>query len=323
MRIVRHPSAIPDSARGAAVTVGNFDGVHRGHEAVIGVAAKAARDLGAPLAVVTFEPHPRRFFRPEEPPFQLTPLRSKARAVRNPRRRYPAGAAVRRRDGARGPRDVHRRRPSCKVSRRGISLSATTSCSATTGKGNVETLARWAKGAGVGFEVVEPVTGWGETVYSSTNIRACLRDGKPGAAATQLGRCWEIEGRVRQGDKRGRLLGFPTPISPSPTRYVRRLGSTPCGPESSGTVRRSGTRAAPISASARPSAGTVVGLETHVFDFDRDIYGRLLRVALVEYIRPERKFDGLDRLRDQIARDSQAARELLASIEIRRSRAPQ
>ena len=322
MRIVRHPSAIPDSARGAAVTVGNFDGVHRGHEAVIGVAAKAARDLGAPLAVVTFEPHPRRFFRPEEPPFQLTPLRSKARRFET--------LGVDTLLALRFDAAMARVAPGTFID--DVLVQGLAARHLAIGydfvfghnrQGNVETLARWAKGAGVGFEVVEPVTGWGETVYSSTNIRACLRDGKPGAAATQLGRCWEIEGRVRQGDKRGRLLGFPTANLALADTVRPALGVYAVW---AGIERDGETEWHPGCANLgiRPTVGgTVVGLETHVFDFDRDIYGRLLRVALVEYIRPERKFDGLDRLRDQIARDSQAARELLASIESGDPRAPQ
>lgn len=322
MRIVRHPSAIPDDARGAAVTIGNFDGVHRGHEAVIGAAAEAARGLGAPLAVVTFEPHPRRFFRPEEPPFQLTPLRSKARRFES--------LGVDTLLALRFDAAMARVAPEAfidKVLAQGLAARHLTIgydfVFGHNRQGNVETLARWANGAGVGFEVVEPVAGWGETVYSSTNIRACLRDGKPGAAAAQLGRCWEIEGRVREGDKRGRLLGFPTAnlalaetVRPALGVYAVWAGVEQDG----GTVWHPGCANLGI----RPTVGgTVVGLETHIFDFDRDIYGRLLRVALVEYIRPERKFDGLDRLRDQIGRDGHAARELLASIESGDPRAPQ
>ena len=322
MRLVRHPSAIPDSARGAAVTVGNFDGVHRGHEAVIGVAAKAGRDLGAQLAVVTFEPHPRRFFRPEEPPFQLTPLRSKARRFES--------LGVDTLLALRFDAAMARVAPEAFIDE--VLVEGLAARHLAIGydfvfghdrRGNVQTLERWALGAGVGFEIVEPVSGWGETVFSSTNIRACLRDGKPGAAAIQLGRCWEIEGRVREGDRRGRLLGFPTAnLSLADTvRPALGVYAVWAGIEEDGeTVWRPGCANLGI----RPTiGGTVVGLETHVFDFEGDIYGRLLRVALVEYIRPERKFDGLDRLRDQIARDSQAARELLASIESGDPRAPQ
>ena len=127
---------------------------------------------------------------------------------------------------------------------------------------------------------------------------------------------------MRQGDKRGRLLGFPTAnlalaetVRPALGVYAVWAGVE----EDGGTVWHPGCANLGI----RPTVGgTVVGLETHIFDFDRDIYGRLLRVALVEYIRPERKFDGLDRLRDQIAKDSLAAREFLASIDPGDPRAP-
>ncbi len=322
MRIVRHPSSLPESARGAAVTIGNFDGVHRGHAAVVGVAADAARRLEAPLTVVTFEPHPRRFFRPDDPPFQLTPLRSKARRFES--------LGVDTLLALRFDAAMARVPPEAFIDE--VLATGLAARHLAIGydfvfghdrRGNVGTLERWARGAGVGFEIVEPVSGWGETVFSSTNIRACLRDGKPGAAAVQLGRCWEIEGRVRQGDRRGRLLGFPTAnlaladtVRPALGVYAVWAGIE----EDGATVWRPGCANLGI----RPTiGGSVVGLETHVFDFDRDIYGRLLRVALVEYIRPERKFDGLPQLRDQIARDSQAARELLAAIGSGDPRAPQ
>ncbi len=321
MRIVRHPSNLPESARGAAVTIGNFDGVHRGHEAVIGVAAAAARRLRTPLAVVTFNPHPRRFFRPDDPPFQLTPLRSKAR-------RFEAlgvdtlltirfDAAMAQVEPEAFIEDVLVEGLAARHLAVGYDFVFGRGR-----RGNVETLERWARSAGVGFEIVEPVTGWGETVFSSTNIRACLGGGNPGAAAVQLGRCWEIEGRVRQGDRRGRQLGFPTAnlavaesIQPAFGVYAVWAGIDRGGE----TVWHPGCANLGI----RPTVGGgAVGLETHIFDFDGDIYGRLLRVALVEYIRPERKFDGLPQLRAQIARDSLAAREILASIDSGDPRAP-
>lgn len=321
MRIFRYPSRVPEDARGAAVTIGNFDGVHRGHQALIAGASQAAQALRTSLAVVTFEPHPRRFFRPSDPRFQLTPPRSKARSLQA----LSVDSLLMLRFDA----NQAQTEPEIfiqEVLEDGLAIShLTVGYDFVFGRdrrGNVETLRLWAESKGVGFDVVEPVTGWGNTVYSSTNIRALLREGKPAAAAHQLGRCWEVEGRVRQGDQRGRLLGFPTANLAVDAYLQPALGvyAVWAGIEEDGA-----TRWYPGCANLgiRPTVGgDRVGLETHIFDFTGDIYGRLLRVALVEYIRPEHKFDGLPALQAQIAKDSEAARALLSNLKPGDPKAP-
>ena len=313
MRIIRHTKGVPEIARGGAVTIGNFDGVHRGHQAVIADASALAKARSMPFAVVTFEPHPRRFFRPDDPPFQLTPLRSKVR-------RFEAMGIdtlllIHFDD------EVSRAAPEAFIDR--VLVKGLAARHLSVGydfvfgkgrKGNVETLRGWAEASGVGFAVVEPVRGPDDTVYSSTNIRSCLGEGDPAKAAALLGRCWEIEGRILRGDQRGRQIGFPTANLSLDDYLQPALGvyAVWAGIEERGATR---WHMGCANLGWRPTFdGTRLGLETYIFDFAEDIYDRLLRVALVEYIRPERKFDDISELREQIAKDSMASRALLESI---------
>jgi len=311
MRILRHYATVPDSARGGVVVLGNFDGVHRGHQSVIGAAAADAARLGVPLVVVTFEPHPRRFFRPEDPPFRITPFRSKAiqiaalgvdllMVLKFDKKMAEMAAETfieRVIVGGFAPRHVtvgydfhfgHQRRGSPAMLR--------------------DVLPRLN---GSTVHVVEPVASADGEVYSSTRIREYLTTGRPGLAAALLGRPFEIEGRVQKGDQRGRTIGFPTAnlslgtyLQPTFGVYAVRAGiGDGSAPEWFDGVANLGVR---------PTVdGRKLLLETHLFDTARNIYGQHMRVALIEFIRPERRFDGLDALKAQIAEDSAAARRIL------------
>ncbi len=311
MRILRHFDNVPGDARGGVVVLGNFDGVHRGHQAVIGAAAEDAQRLEAPLVVVTFEPHPRRFFRPDDPPFRLTPFRSKViqlaalgvdvlmvltfdRAMSQ----MPAEAFVR--DvllGALAPRQITIGYDFHFGHNRG---------------GNPALLEKMLPPGSVpSVQVIQPVASADGEVYSSTRIRDYLAAGKPGHAAALLGRPFEIEGRVEQGDQRGRTIGFPTAnlslgeyLRPAFGVYAVRAGiGDGEAPEWFDGVANLGVR---------PTVdGRKLLLETHLFNVQREIYGQHLRIALIEFIRPERRFDGLDALRAQIAEDCAAARRIL------------
>ncbi len=313
MRIFRHVAGLPDFVRGTSVAIGNFDGVHLGHQAVIAEAAAHAKELGTSLSVITFEPHPRRFFRPDEPPFQLTPLRSKVRHLR----------AI----GVDNLLVVH-----FDAETSGLSHDAFVDTFVIGGfearhvtvgydfvfgagrQGTVDYLRERSRADGFGFSAIEPVKDASETVYSSTNIRNCLADGNPLGAARLLGRPWEIEGRVIKGDQRGRQIGFPTAnvaledyVEPALGVYgvwagIEEGGETTWHPGCANVGRR-------------PTFDKEdVNVEVYIFDFTDDIYDKLLRVALVEYIRPEKKFDGIAQLREQIALDSHDARALLDGI---------
>lgn len=313
MRIFRHYTGVAEAARNAVVALGNFDGVHRGHQQVIGTAAAAARAAGAPLAVLTFEPHPRRFFRPDEPPFQLTPLRSKVRYVRSlgvdamfifpfdhelsqkPADQFVADVLV---NGIRARHLV-------------VGYDFVFGKGRT---GDVAMLRAAAARDGFGLTSVEPVRVASGEVYSSTNIRRALVEGKPAAAAQLLGRCWEIEGRVEKGQQRGRTIGFPTANVPLDEYIQPALGvyAVWAGVEKGGDTE---WHMGVANIGWRPTfEGNFVNVEVYLFDYADDLYGQMLRVALVEHVRPEKKFDGIAALRDQIAQDCNAARTLLEGI---------
>jgi riboflavin kinase/FMN adenylyltransferase len=312
MRILRHYSNVAEAARGAVVAVGNFDGIHRGHQAVIAAVREFARSEGRPAAVLTFEPHPRSFFRPGLPPFRLTPFRIKARLIEA---LGVDALFVLRFDAA-----LSRLTPEAFVEEvlvRGLGVRRVVIGDnfvfGRDRRGDVallETLGRQA-----GFEVtrLERVRGPGGEIYSSTRIRDYLQAGDPTRAALLLGRYWEIEGRVLHGDQRGRTLGFPTAnlglagyLEPARGVYAVRAGL-----EREHDVA---WHAGVANLGVRPTVdGTRLSLEVHLFDFAEDIYGRHLRVALVDHLRPEIKFAGLDLLKAQIAEDGRRARTILAS----------
>jgi riboflavin kinase / FMN adenylyltransferase len=311
MRILRHFETVPGDARGGVVVLGNFDGVHRGHQAVIGAAAEDAQRLKAPLVVVTFEPHPRRFFRPDDPPFRLTPFRSKVIQLAalgvdvllvltfdHAMSQMPAEDFVN--DvllGSLAPRQITIGYDFHFGHNRG---------------GNPALLQKMLPADGsCALKVIRPVGSADGEVYSSTRIRDYLAAGKPGHAAALLGRPFEIEGRVERGDQRGRTIGFPTAnlslgeyLRPAFGVYAVRAGLGDGEvPEWFDAVANLGVR---------PTVdGRKLLLEIHLFGIQRDIYGQHLRVALIEFIRPERRFDGLDALRAQIGDDCAAARRIL------------
>ncbi len=313
MRIFRHFHDLPPEARGAAVAIGNFDGLHRGHRAVIDEAGHIARAAGMPWAVLTFEPHPRAFFNPETEPFRLTPLRIKVRHIE------ALGVdcmIVLRFDG-----DFSRLAAETFVA--DVLVKGLEARHVVSGydfvfghrrAGNTELLLHMGETYGFGFTCVTAVRDAEGTAYSSTRVREFLGNADPGAAAEVLGRHFEIEGRVTHGDHRGHTIGYPTAnlrlgeyLRPANGVYAVRAGID----RGAATVWHAGV----ANLGRRPTfAGAEVILEVHLFDFDGDLYGRHLRVALVGYLRPEKKFDGLHDLKAQIATDSARARHALAQV---------
>jgi riboflavin kinase / FMN adenylyltransferase len=311
MRIFRH-DAVGAGDRGAVVAVGNFDGLHFGHQRVIAEAGKVARALGAPHAVLTFEPHPRSVFRPQDPPFRLTPFRMKSRLVEGLgvdllfTLHFDLAFAAR----------------SAEEFIAGVLLERLGARHVVVGydfvfgnqrRGDAVLLAERGAALGFGVGIVEPVQAEEGAAYSSTRIREHLVAGRPREAAALLGRFWEIDGRVERGDERGRTIGFPTAnillhdyLRPAAGVYAVRAGIE----EGGKTVWRD----AVANFGTRPTfGGTDLRLEVHIFDFTGDLYGRHLRVALVEHLRPERKFSGIDALKAQIGADAQRARAVLGA----------
>ena len=315
LRIIRHPGSGAPFRRGSILAMGNFDGLHLGHVALIRAAIERARAAGVPAAVLTFEPHPRSVFMPGCEPYRLTPFRVKEREVARLGVDYlfiqHFDAAFARQSaesfiddlltGALGAAHVVVGHDCTFGNRR---------------RGTPDMLREVGAARGFGVTVIEPVRGGDATVYSSTHIRELLKAGKPREAAAQLGRFWEIDGRVARGDQRGRTIGFPTAniglgeyLRPALGVYaVRVTGDGPDDPLGGRSVD------GVANLGLRPTVGGLEPrLEAHLFDIDRDLYGRHLRVALIDFIRPERKFAGLDELKAQIAADALRARELLAA----------
>lgn len=314
MRHLRHTDAVPAELRGAVVALGNFDGVHRGHQAVIAETRALAASLGAPSAVLTFEPHPRSLFRPDDPPFRLTPFRIKSRLIEGlgvdglftvhfdrafslkPAEQFAEEVLVR----GLGVRHVVVGHDFFFGHKRG---------------GDFALLERLGARDGYGVSAAAEVVDETGRRYSSTLARTLLAEGKPEAAARILGRDWAIDGRVEHGDKRGRLIGFPTAnieladyLRPCFGVYAVRAAVDRGSGED--LVWHDGV----ANLGRRPTVGgTIERLEVHLFDFDGDLYGRHLRVRLRHFIRPERRFDGLEALKAQIAADAAQARAVLAA----------
>jgi riboflavin kinase/FMN adenylyltransferase len=311
MRIFRHTNDVPAEYRGAVVAVGNFDGVHRGHQALIAAAKRHAIACDAPLGVLAFEPHPQEFFRPSPESFRLTPFRAKAHLLAEQGVDVMYALAF----------DAEMAKMSAQefvldVLVKGLGVACVVvGADFQFGKGragNTTVLAYMGEMEGFSVDVFEPVSADGHDKISSTRIRDALKGGRPEEAAQLLGHWWTIEGRVEHGDKRGRTIGFPTAnmrldhtLRPAYGVYAVRA-----------TVLEDDKPVATYDGVAnfgiRPMFETQTPLlETFLFDFDGDLYGKHLAVALVAYLRPEAKLDGLEALKAQIAADSVAARAAL------------
>jgi riboflavin kinase/FMN adenylyltransferase len=317
MRILRHFHNVAEADRGAVVALGNFDGLHHGHRTVIGEAGRIARATGAPLGVLTFEPHPRLFFQPDTVPFRLTPFRPKMRLLEELgvdityNLRFGPGIA-----GRLAPEFV------IDVLVEGFGIShLVVGPNFVFGKGrhgNAYILRQMAAREGFGFTEVEPVMTGDQggakgdgRMYASTDIRVLVRRGQVDEAAARLGRAWEIEARVQHGDARGTTLGYPTAnlpvvgaLHPDPGIYAVRVGMIENG------VFGWHNGAAYIG--TRPTfAGEETLLEVFLLDFKGDLYGKRLRVAFVERVRGDKAFDNPEALIAQMDLDCDRAREIL------------
>lgn len=310
MRIIRDYQFVEPEDRGASAAIGNFDGVHLGHQSVIDLARKAAPR--APLGVVTFEPHPREYFAPDAPPFRL--MRREARAHRLEKlgveKLYELNfnAAL----AAMTPEEFAR-----KVVADGLGLAhVVVGGDFRFGKGrsgNAQDMVRFGREMGFGVTVA-PLLESGDRVVSSTAIRRALSEGRPRDARDMLGHWHRIDGPVIAGEQRGREMGFPTAnmsiegLHPPAFGVYAVLVDILEGPHA-------GSWRGAASLGVRPMFdGKVANLETHIFDFSGDLYGVQLSVGLVEYLRPEMTFDSLDALVAQMRKDCDRAREILDQL---------
>lgn len=312
MRIIRDYSFVNDADRGASVAIGNFDGVHLGHRAVIDIARKAGEAIGAPLGVMTFEPHPRQYFAPDAPAFRLMSREAKAHRLEKlgVQKLYELNfnAAL----SGLTPEAFAQ-----KVIKDGLGLKhvvvGADFCFGKGRKGSVEDLKRFGAEMGFGVTVAELVEGdTGEV--SSTAIRQALSDGRPRDAAAMLGHWHRMDGTVIGGDQRGRDLGFPTANMNIDGLHQPKFGVYAVlvdvleGPHK-------GSYHGAASLGMRPMFnGQSPNLETYIFDFKGDIYGAPISVGLVDYLRPEAKFDSLDALIAQMDADCDKARQILGAL---------
>ena len=311
MLVFRHTTAT-GADRGAVVAVGNFDGVHRGHQAVLAAAKAEATQAKARFAVLTFEPHPRSVFQPGAPPFRLTPFRVKSLVLESLGVELLFTLHF----------DLAFAQKSAETFVREVLVEGLGVSEVVVGydfvfgnrrRGNAEFLRAEGQTLGFGVRIVAPVAAASGTAYSSTQIREHLVAGRTREAAALLGRPWEIEGRVDMGDRLGHTIGFPTAnigladyLRPAAGVYAVRAGIE------EGTSARWYEGAANLG--WRPTVGGKdLRLETHLFDFAGDLYNKHLRVALIEHLRPEQRFDGLDALKTQIAADCAKARSILTA----------
>lgn len=297
---------IPSDARGAAIALGNFDGVHAGHQAVIASAQDIAEDTGISLGVAVFEPHPRRFFKPDAPPFRLQSTSQRVRALSElgVEEVFEIGfdaalaGSTDREFAERVLRDL------LGVSH--VSIGADFEF----GKGrcgNAESLARLGDELGFSVEAVAPVGG--DDKVSSTGIREAIARGDMAAANEMLTRPWAIEGEVLKGFQRGRTLGFPT-ANVALGDYVRpRLGVYAVRVDVGDGVMLPGV----ASVGVNPTVGALPEplLEAHLLDFSGDLYGRTIEVELIAFLRDEAKFDSLGELKRQMTQDVIDARRAL------------
>ena len=301
-------SAVPAPLRGGIVALGNFDGFHKGHQAVVARAVSRARAEGRPALVATFDPHPVRFFAPDVPPFRLTTLDQRQRLFAQ------AGAdamLVFRFDATLASTSAEEFVSGLLAGRIGAA-GVVTGEDFTFGRGrggNAAVLRELGARHGIGAETVAPVS-LGDTLVSSSRIREALQAGDPGTATRLLTRPFAVQGVVEPGDRRGRELGYPTAnlqlgtyLRPAYGIYAVRIRIGDKDSDHPGVA----------SLGIRPTFQPPVELlEAHAFDLDEDLYGRTIEVDLVHYLRPEKKFDGMEALAAAMRADEAEARRRLA-----------
>ena len=311
MRIFRHYQDVPDSFKGGVIAIGNFDGVHRGHQALMAETRRLAAERNAVFGVLAFEPHPQEFFRPGGQCFRLTPFRTKSRLIAE--QGADAMFAL--------PFDVQMAAMTAQDFILDVLIEGLGAGAVVVGSdfrfgkdraGDTAVLGYMGEMEGLGVTVFPPIEDERHGKISSSRIRSALKEGRPEEAAKLLSHYWTIESRVEHGDGRGRTIGVPTAnmridgyLAPAFGVYAVRAtiieDDKPSGPFNG--VANFGIR--PMFQVQQPL------LETFVFDFEGDLYGKHLAVELVAYLRPEANFVNLDSLKKQIEVDVHTARAAL------------
>ncbi len=304
----------------AVVAIGNFDGLHRGHQELLGIAHRLAKARKVPFGILTFEPHPRSYFKPQEPVFRLTPPDLKVRLAKHLGADFLYALDFNGVLAATEPEDFVAQHL---VQHLGVS-HVVTGYDFHFGKGrkgNPELLQSMGAENRFDVTVVEQVTDdSGQAPFSSSSIRSALRRGHVKAAAQELGYDWTVMGEVVHGDKRGRTIGFPT------ANIILDPGSEPFRGIYAVDVR---------DAAAAPGTGAWMGaayfgdrptfntnrtfLEVHLLDQDLDLYGRTLMVSFIDLVRGDKTFNGVQELVAQMRLDCDAVRRVLLEGTMRAS----
>ncbi len=308
LEVVRDWRGLAPEQRGASVALGNFDGLHKGHQRVIAAAVDFAREHNVSSGVISFDPHPRRYFQPAAEPFRVMGPAQQARALEalgvDILYLLPFDRTMAEMTDHDFAHDVLAEELGVKHVAAGFDVSF--------GKdrtGSGEILQRYGRELGFRVTIVDRMATLEGVKYSSTEARRAIADGRPEEVVDILGRPFAIEGEVMHGDQRGRLLGFPTAniglddyVRPAFGVYAVRV-RLPDGRLIDGVAN----------VGNRPTVnGTDERLEVHLFDFAEDLYGQTLETEFVARIRPEQKFPDLDALKTRIALDAEEARRRLA-----------
>jgi len=320
MKIIRHVETIPCECRGSVVVLGNFDGFHKGHQKVIGMAGKIAADMNTALTVLSMEPHPRMYFNPSQKEFRLNSFRTKAHLLEN----FGVDQfIVLPFDNELATMEAQDFVLDLLLEKIGALhvVVGYDYCFGAGRRGGVNVLGWLSDQEQFGLTVVEKVME-DDHIYSSSNIRATLEIGDVRKVADRLGHWWHVEGHVRKGDQRGRTIDFPTANlllegykEPKYGVYAVRI-IIEDGPAK-------GTWDAIANIGRRPTFDKKdVLLESHIFDFNHDIYEQPIKVEFVDFIREEQKFSCIDDLRAQIKKDYVVARALLVKPENQQSYIP-
>lgn len=307
MHILNGHDGMPAGLRGSVLVIGNFDGVHHGHQALIGTAKTEAGRLAWPVGVMAFEPHPRVFFKPSEPHFRLTTLDRKLALLAKLGLDFalvePFDAAF----AALSPADFIARVLVAAIGVRHVVIGYDFFY----GKGRAGTPSQLSEaGAELGFgvSIVAPVAAGGEP-FSSTAIRLSMAQGDVRGAAESLGHWWRVGGTVVSGAHIGAGLGFPTANIPLPRGTTLGHGIYAVRVHLAGRVLDGaaylGTR--PTFDNGKPV------LEVFLLDFHGDLYGREIEVEFIDFLRDDRKFDSAEALKAQMATDVARVREILAT----------
>lgn len=320
MKIIRHVETIPNEYRGAVVVLGNFDGFHKGHQKVIGIAGKIAAEMNTTLTVLSMEPHPRMYFNPSQKEFRLNSFRTKAHLLENFGVDQLVVLPFDKELATMEAQDFVLDLLLEKIGALHVVVGYDY-CFGAGRRGGVNVLG-WLSGQEqFGLTVVKKVME-DDHIYSSSNIRATLEAGDVRKVADRLGHWWHVEGHVKKGDQRGRTIDFPTANlllegykEPKYGVYAVRI-IIETGPGK-------GTWDAIANIGRRPTFDKKdVLLESHIFEFNHDIYEQPIKVEFVDFIREEQKFSNIDDLRTQIKKDCLVARELLMKPENQQSYIP-